>query len=493
MRQNVSWEDQRPPGRQISRSTNREYHFAVSKSVFKTDFIDEQFRARAVGVLRHQQAIREKNELSGVIDSECPEFALFLHAVEVAGDVDRGKSLIKPVATSGCVAQDGEHLTGAKVLAGATAWRLRIRSFGIAGVIQTDSSVEIGESWHTISLRVRVKDNRVDTEFFAWNEQVGSDFNETDDPEKFHIVWEVDNTPTPRLVYAGFGTNQPYNAEHPHSESFSHRPRYRVFDRDSGESYEYIVAWHDCGPFDRDWSHKPVVWSGDVARLEFVSLPDDSRLCLSDREVVAAGDGLDGFIGWCDALKAAGGGDLIRRWTATVKLPAPSPIDASTQAPDLLSFVARPGQDYLAYFVALRAHEVSLDSAATLRSTARQLGNARSAQYEMIVERSCHDLFVPAVADVLPPKMGDLLGIDTSKLPQYAAEAVTAWRHHVERELRRDVYYYSQDVIARMNRLRFAASIALDPSFGDVYSGVLRSAIGAIQGTGCFGRHLASL
>lgn len=206
--------------------------------MFKAEFIDEQLRARAVGVLRHQQAIREKNELSAVVDSECPDFASFLHAVEVAGDVDRGKSLLKSVVVSGCVAQDGEHLTGAKVLAGETAWRLRIRSFGIAGVVQNDSSLEIGESWHTVSLRVRVKGNRVDTEFFAWNEQVGEEFNETDDPEKFHIVWEVDDTPTPRLVYAGFGTNQPYKMEHPHSESFSHRPRHRVFDRDGRESYE---------------------------------------------------------------------------------------------------------------------------------------------------------------------------------------------------------------------------------------------------------------
>ncbi|MGK3981494.1 hypothetical protein WME99_00545 [Sorangium sp. So ce136] len=464
--------------------------------IYKREFIEEDTRDRHAGQLRYNEAIREKRLLSDVVNSECAEFSVFLHTMELNGDLERATEHLRAVLDAGCVEQDAEHLTPKKLLDRVTVWRFRSRSFGIVGLAGSGSSAKTGEGWNTVSLRMKVdrSKQRVDTEFFAWNEQVDGQFNETDDPEKFHIVWELArSSDVPRLTYAGFGTNQPYKLEHPHSKSFAHRPRFRVFDRDDREAYRYDVRWKDLGVFDWQWSYIPVKWTGNTAELDFVSLPDGSCLCLSDREIVISGIGNDGLESWRASVEAAGASDMFHRWRASVSIPSAEVVTDSTPDPNLLDFVCQPGRDYVAYFAALNASEVSVASAAELKKLTAPLGTSRAGEYTRIIERACADVFQPEFTAQLPKHMGDLLGCDTAHMAPELAKAVISWRDNLQDQVRRDLYHYGQDAIARMNRLRFAAWIAMEERFGALYYKALDAAMDVLRGNECHGQYLMSL
>lgn len=462
----------------------------------RQDFIEEQALLRRAGQTRYDAIVGEKQTLTAVLNEECPDFQRFLHSAETSGDLDAAAQFLPAVIEAGCVEQTAEHLTASKLDEGVTVWRLRTRGFGVAGVSGCGDFAKAGESWNTVTLRIKVEPEkrRIDSEFFGWNEEVDGIRNTTDDIEKFHIVWEwnvkADNL---ALVYAGFGANQPYELEHPHAQRFRHRPRFRVFDREESQRYQYRVDWQDCGAFDWNWQYAPFETTASGTTLTFVSLLDGTYLCLSDREVAEAGADKEHWDACREAMESIGALQEFRYWKATVSLPTPEHVEASDQDPNLMGFVCAPGRDYVAYFAALNASQVKIACASDVKKATAPLGSARASQYEQRIARRCDEVYRAEFVKQLPSTMGELFATNLTSMVPELARAVEDWKAKILDEIRRDLYHYGQDAMARMNRLRFAAWIAMDERFGAIYFAARSIALNRLKGMECHGHLLAKL
>jgi hypothetical protein len=451
--------------------------------VYRQEFLNEQARVRALGMQHHQRVIDEKRMMTAVINEECPQFARFLENLELRGDLAAAADDLPAVVEGGCAVLKAEHATTDKFFSRFTVWSLRTRAFGVVGLAGAGESAVVGESWNEVSLcfKINREKRRIDTEFFAWNEEVAGLRNQMDDVEKFHIVWDcAASNDTPRLAYAGFGANQPYKQTHPHEARFQHRPRYRVFDRDSGQRYKYRVTWRELGPFDWNWTHIPMKEDSRGVTLRFVRLLDGSYLCLSDEEVVDAGVDQD----WTQRrteCEAEGALSEVQSWEAVVEVPAAEDVLTSDSDPSLLDFVGDEARDYVAYFAAMNANRVAIKSAADIRKVARVLGLERASQYHANLERPCAEVYQSRFEQQLPPTMGDLFERQSFTSHELRT-AVQAWTQKQATEVRRDLYYYGQDAISRMNRIRFAAWLAMQGRFGDVYGSALQLAFRSLNG-----------
>src|SRR5581483_6720212 len=94
--------------------------------------------------------------------------------------------------------------------------------------------------------------------------------------------------------YLGIGSNEPYNMEHPQEAhvQLSGRPRYYIYDRARNAVLEHRVTFDDLGPFDWDWTVRPLHMAGaNEAHVYFVSLGGD-LVCISNAEEATASEPL---------------------------------------------------------------------------------------------------------------------------------------------------------------------------------------------------------
>jgi hypothetical protein len=257
-----------------------------------------------------------------------------------------------------------------------------------------------------------------------------------------------------------------------------------VFDRDSNEEYAYDVQWQRLGEFDWNWTYSAPVLSADSVTLKYVRIFDDIYLCLSDKEVAGAAAGDEYWITWREMLRAANALSEVQAWEASVKVPTVQPIGSP---PELADIVGEHGRNYSAYFTSLYATRLTIGSTGDVRKVTRALGPDRGAEYDRILSRPCNEVFEPKYAQQLPSTMGDLFAATKTDWDPVLRAGTEQWCAQLVSELERDLYYYGQDALSRMNRLRFAAWLALQPAHGSIYWTARDLALKALKGESTHG------
>jgi hypothetical protein len=89
--------------------------------------------------------------------------------------------------------------------------------------------------------------------------------------------------------------------------------------------------------------------------------------------------------------------------------------------------------------------------------------------------------------------MGELFAVDRSALAGRPRIAVDQWTRKIADEVRRDLYYYGQSPLERMNRLRLGAYLALSEAHGGLYWKVLEQARRLLDGEEPHGQFTVNL
>lgn len=470
---------------------------------------DERRRARLPML---EELWRQRLEFQALVVSTVPRIRRFYNELEMLGDIEAAvqTGALRALFDEGLATSESDHLTSEKLKAGCFVWRLRWVGHG-ALAVDRSTTVPIAEvQWHEVVLRVKVdrEARSIDTEFFSLNESAGDTQNPYDDREKLHVVWRVPHNDSPlELQYLGFGTNEPYDLDHPGRAKAASvgRPRFYIYDRRRAIEMSYDVSWMQLGSFDWDWTIRPIHISGDVIEVDFVQLLDGSRHCLADREIVNAAADLNEQRMLDLTWKAMERDDppppaaelspeTASLWRSRfpvlrARVEGPNVRPTGTEPPPTIGDVlVRAGRDYPAYFAATSAARTGIRSQRQLLRGIRQLDPTRRDEYERILDARCDQVFVEHVGAVLPTTMRELLELDTTVLPVAARAAVSEWLDHLASQIDKDLYHYGQLPVERVHRLRLGAWIATNDEFGNIYAKVVSEARRLVETGGCHGR-----
>jgi hypothetical protein len=471
---------------------------------FRPEFLAEHERAIAKREPVHDAIWSERQETSQLVKSLVPEAEEFFDFLEARDDIPSaiGSGGLVRLEAEGYVQNTVQFISAERLKRNARVWSLRLTSEGVIGVDRSGDAPKPATQWDEIVLQAKVDNlnRRIDTEFFGLNEALGDSEPTFDDREKLHIVWQLgekDNVLS--LYYVGFGANEPYDLEHEDKGAgFSGRPRFFIYDVERKKSVRYEVDWTDASEFDWDWSTRPVRVLDALRReVEFVKFHDGCRVCLSDTEMAKAADGYTFEKALAEAARQGMSvtEDEVRAGTRRLRAVVTGPIVEALpkKAPSLQALVDRSGFDYVAYFVAATIAGEKPSSASALVKAVGRLEPSRRAEYEAILKRSPKEVFVDSIAQALPVTMRELFDSPPEGLDETAQAAILAWTTKIASEVRRDLYYYGQAPLPRMNRLRLAAHLAFSKQHGDMYAKVIEQAKRLLLGETPWGDFTVSL
>lgn len=478
---------------------------------FRIAAYEKYCAAVAEGEVFLQKGWSERKDLSNHLYEVCPTLRQFEYALETKGDVNEAIAThaLHCLRDQGYCKSISEYITGDKLRnsTGTMIWALEWVARGVLGLEEQDNSLKTSDKWHRVELCAKLDAGKrqVDTEFFLLNSRVGEGKNTYDDREKLHLIWQFPESKDEPdiLIYAGFGTNEPYDYEHPEgSELDLHRPRFYIYD--NWQRYlelRHAFTERDIGEFDWNWQVKKPIPSQKGVEIQFVDILG-SRLCLADRKIVSAAAAtypdrdsvasqlLGSGCSWMDL-----GDELqkelrkhIRLKSILVSLGQRHKLPQTP--PTLQEIISNAVKWYTTYFYAwcsrIATSPVLLEEAIKIIESESMEPTIRD-YYKKLLNMSTALFFDESDLIFLPATIREVLQLDLNKMNEPLKSEIAKCQDYICTEIATDIYFEGQHPQERGPRLLLGVKLAVSQEYGDLYGKFLNAVRCHLDGEDIYG------